>query len=129
MYMDSKFVSILTITMDTLHDHLQARRRASQWLTSYVHIRARQSPTNYVDRPKPNPCITFNTIFSASVSVIEINKINDDHMLMLRACTPHYLQICCISDWGAVSYISVCVSTWRRSYYYNNNYYYDTFIQ
>jgi len=32
--------------MDTLHDHLQACRRASQGLTSYVHIRARQSPTN-----------------------------------------------------------------------------------
>jgi len=63
--------------------------------------------------------------FSASVLVIEKNKINDDHMLMLRACTPYYLQICYISDWGAGSYISVCVSAWRRSYYY----YYDTCIQ
>jgi len=118
VYMDSKFVSILTTTMDTLHDHLRARRCASQGLTSYVHIRARQSPTNYEDKPKPNPCITFSSIFSASVLVIEKNKINNDHMLMLRACTPHYLQICYISDWGAVSYISVCVSAWRRSYCY-----------
>ena len=48
--------------------------------------------------------------FSVSVLVIEKNKINDN-MLMLRACTPHYLQICYISDRGSVSDISVCVST------------------